>query len=48
MNKYANKILNGDAFDWLFKMDDNSVDVIFTDPPYFLDQNGRYMGSFKG
>ena len=38
MNKYSNKILNGDAFDWLFKMDDNSVDVIFTDPPYFLDK----------
>ena len=31
------KLLNGDALETLKQMDDNSIDMVLTDPPYFLD-----------
>lgn len=34
----VNKIINGDALDVFSKIEDNSIDLILTDPPYFLDK----------
>jgi site-specific DNA-methyltransferase (adenine-specific) len=31
-------ILHNDCFDELIKLDDNSIDCIITDPPYFIDK----------
>jgi len=42
---YLNKIIHGDALLILSKIQDNSIDVVLTDPPYFLDKldnNWRY------
>lgn len=36
--EFINKILCGDALKLLPKIEDNSVDVVLTDPPYFLDK----------
>lgn len=36
--KYLNKILLGDALEEMSKIENNSIDVILTDPPYFLDK----------
>lgn len=38
MNNYLNQVINMDIMDFLPKLDGNSVDVIITDPPYFLDK----------
>jgi site-specific DNA-methyltransferase (adenine-specific) len=32
------KIINGDSIKYLSKMDDNSIDLVITDPPYFIDK----------
>lgn len=34
------KIINGDAFDFVKSLDDNSIDACITDPPYFIDGLG--------
>ena len=34
MNKHINNLFNGDCFDLLKEMDDNSVDLIVSSPPY--------------
>lgn len=36
--KYVNKISLGDSSEILSKLEDNSVDLVLTDPPYFLDK----------
>lgn len=36
--KYLNKIIHGDALKVLFMFNDNSIDLVLTDPPYFLDK----------
>jgi len=36
--KYINKIVCADAIDFLPKLTDSSVDLVLTDPPYFLDK----------
>ncbi len=36
INKYLNKIIKGDCIEILKKFPDNSVDLIFADPPYNL------------
>ncbi len=36
--EFINKIINGDALEVLKKIKDNSIDLILTDPPYFLDK----------
>ena len=38
MKKYINKILHEDASNCLSKFRSNSIDVVLTDPPYFLDK----------
>ena len=35
---FINKIITGDSIEVLSKIDDNLVDVVLTDPPYFLDK----------
>jgi len=37
-NDLINKIILGDSLDILSKMETNSVDLVLTDPPYFLDK----------
>lgn len=37
-NKFLNKIILGDALDILKKIESNSIDLVLTDPPYFLDK----------
>jgi len=34
----VNKIICGDALETLKSFDDNLVDLVLTDPPYFLDK----------
>jgi modification methylase len=36
MQKYLNKIIHGDCIEKLKEFPDNSIDLIFADPPYFL------------
>lgn len=38
MKKYINKIICDDAVKFLPNIKDNSIDLILTDPPYFLDK----------
>jgi len=40
LNQYLNKIIKGDCIEVLRKLPDNSVDLIFADPPYNLQLNG--------
>ncbi len=37
-DKYVNSIIHGDALQILSNLDTNSIDLILTDPPYFLDK----------
>ncbi len=39
IDKYINKILNGDCLELFKKIPDNSVDVTFADPPFNLKKN---------
>lgn len=36
--KYLNKIILGDALEVLASFEDGSIDIVLTDPPYFLDK----------
>lgn len=36
--KYLNKIILGNALEILVALKDNSIDIVLTDPPYFLDK----------
>ena len=38
MKKYINKIICADSASFLSKLKDKSVDIVLTDPPYFLDK----------
>ena len=38
MKKYINKIIHDDVLNFLPKLKNNSIDIILTDPPYFLDK----------
>jgi DNA modification methylase len=38
IEKLVNNIVLGDAFEVISKVEDNSIDLILTDPPYFLDK----------
>ena len=40
MDKYLNKIIKGDCIEVLKEMPENSVDLIFADPPYNLQLQG--------
>lgn len=53
IEQYKNKIINNDCFDILKQLPDNSIDMILTDPPYFISQEikitrGRDKMKFKG
>ncbi len=37
-NKFINKIILGDSIEIVDELEENSIDVILTDPPYFLDK----------
>ncbi len=37
-NKILNKIVLGNVKDVLLEIEDNSIDIVLTDPPYFLDK----------
>lgn len=41
------KLHNGDCFEILKTIDDESIDLIFSDPPYFLSSNGITCKSGK-
>lgn len=43
MEEITNKLLQGDCLDILDTLPDNSVDLVITDPPYFLPVNS-YVG----
>ena len=36
MSKFLNNIVNGDCLKELKKIPDNSFDLIFADPPYYM------------
>ena len=38
MKKYINKIIHDNAINFLSKLEDHSIDIVLTDPPYFLDK----------
>jgi len=38
MKYLINKIILGDAFDVIKQIEDNTIDLVLTDPPYFLDK----------
>jgi site-specific DNA-methyltransferase (adenine-specific) len=42
-----NKIHQGNCLEVMKTFDDNSVDMIFADPPYFLSNNGITCKSGK-
>src|SRR3989338_10133432 len=37
-NQFLNKIICADSLTVLNKMEKNSIDIVLTDPPYFLDK----------
>jgi len=37
-NKFINNIICADTLELLPKIESNSIDVVLTDPPYFLDK----------
>ncbi|MCD5384136.1 site-specific DNA-methyltransferase, partial [candidate division WOR-3 bacterium] len=41
MDKYLNKIIKGDCIKVLKEIPENSVDLIFADPPYNLQLRGE-------
>lgn len=41
INKYINTIIKGDCIENLKKLPDESVDLIFADPPYFMQTEGE-------
>jgi len=43
INLFLNKIHNGDCIEILKKMPDDSVDLIFADPPYFMQTEGELI-----
>ena len=43
----SHKLYNDDCFDVMSKFDENSIDCIITDPPYFLSNDGITCKSGK-
>ena len=54
LENHLNSIIKGDTIDTLKQFPDNSIDVIFADPPYFMQTTGKVLqradgtGEFKG
>ena len=40
IDKYVNKIIKGDCIENLKGIPDESIDLIFADPPYFMQTEG--------
>lgn len=40
-------IYNGDAMDYISTLENNSIDCVITDPPYFLDANDEHFDELK-
>ena len=40
-------LINGDCFDYLNNIQDNSVDLLLTDPPYNVDYEGGTKDRLK-
>ena len=47
MRRYINKIMHDDALNFLSKLKSNSIDMILTDPPYFLDKMDNHWSAQK-
>ncbi len=47
MQEYTNKIIQGDCLEVMQGIPDNSVNMVLTDPPYFLPVQS-YVGTRKG
>jgi len=45
--KFINKIILGDAQEILPQIEDNSIDLVLTDPPYFLDKMDNHWNHQK-
>ena len=45
MNKYLNKIINGDCLEVMKELPDKSVDLVLTDPPYGINAD-KGVGGF--
>ncbi|PSM51855.1 DNA methyltransferase [Campylobacter blaseri] len=43
MVKFFNQIINGDCIDVLKTIPDNSIDLVFADPPYFMQTQGELL-----
>ncbi len=43
LNKIINTIMTGDVLDNIKKIPDNSIDLIFVDPPYFMQTEGTLI-----
>ena len=41
------QLINGDCLEELKKLDDNSVDLLCTDPPYGYGFMGKHWDTFK-
>ncbi len=39
IKKYLNSIQHQDILDFLKQLPDNTIDLVLTDPPYFLDKD---------
>ena len=51
MKDFVNKIILGDAFEVIKQIEDNTIDLVLTDPPYFLyklDQKWSHEDVEKG
>lgn len=54
LKNHLNSIIKGDTIETLKQFPDNSIDVIFADPPYFMQTSGKTLqradgtGEFKG
>lgn len=54
LKNHLNSIIKGDTIETLKQLPDNSIDVIFADPPYFMQTTGKVLqradgtGEFKG
>ncbi len=47
MKKYINKIIHNDILKFLPKLKDHSIDIVLTDPPYFLDKMDQHWSMDK-
>lgn len=47
ITKYLNKITCGDCLELLKQLPDNSVDLVFTDPPYNISQKNKIFRDYR-